>query len=722
MASQHTMSRRNFLRSAGGGVVGIAGLGFLAACNQPQPTPPAAKPTAAAPAPTAATAAASTLATGPTAASSTAPAAAAKPGRNLIGKLEGPEVILDATKWPKKFGEAPMWADQVKASKLPPVEQRIPSEPLVVKPLREIGKYGGTWRRGFTGPADGENGNRIVSTDKILFWDYSGTKLTPCVAKDWKLTDDGKVTTISLRKGHKWSDGAPFTANDFMFWWDDIYGNKELVPTPHPEMSVNGKQGVMKKVDDLTIAFEFPDPYWLFPDILGGDTMMGGGQACGTNRGGGVMGTYSPAQYLKQFHPKYVSKDALDQKVKDAKVDNWVSLFKSKSIWSLNPEVPVLTPWRTTSPLNTPNWMMERNPYYYGIDSEGNQLPYIDKVQLTLCENTEVLNLRVLAGEYDLQERYTETAKLPLYLESAAKQNYTVRLDPGDFGAATEVHFNQSWEGDPETMKWIRSKDFRHALSLALDRDQFNEIFFLGLAVPSSTVPAEGSPECPGAQYIKLWSTYDPKQANDILDRIGLSKKDSEGYRLRADGQRLRMELQTVAASGTYTQQGEMFREHWKKVGIYTEVKEVERSLHMTRMAANEQQLVMWNNNGTERLYLFPRHALPVDPTEAMLGPLIAKWFASNGAQGKKPEDPQMLKVLDMFKAASGQKTEERTKTAQEIWKIIAEEVWSIGVCGQSAAVRVVSNRLGNIPERQVNGQHARTPGTSHPATWYFKS
>ncbi|MBP1775618.1 MAG: Twin-arginine translocation pathway signal, partial [candidate division NC10 bacterium] len=122
-----------------------------------------------------------------------------KLGATLIGKLEGPEYILDPANWPKKFGEAPMLADLVKQGKLPPVDQRVPEEPMVIKPVHSIGRYGGTWRRGFTGPGDGENGNRIVSTDKILFWDYTGTKIVPCVARDVKMSEDGRVIAVLLR-------------------------------------------------------------------------------------------------------------------------------------------------------------------------------------------------------------------------------------------------------------------------------------------------------------------------------------------------------------------------------------------------------------------------------------------------------------------------------------------------------------------------------------------
>src|SRR5262245_23747782 len=191
-----------------------------------------------------------------------------KLGAQLIGKLEGPELILDPAKWPTKFSEAPMLAELVKQGKLPPVEQRIPKEPLVIKPVHEIGRYGGTWRRGFTGPGDAENGNRIVSADKLLFWEYTGTKVMPSVARQWLLGDDGKSVTLYLRKGHKWSDGKPFTADDFVFWYEDVYLNKEITLTPHPDFMINGKSGIVKKIDETTVLFEFPEPNYLFLDIL----------------------------------------------------------------------------------------------------------------------------------------------------------------------------------------------------------------------------------------------------------------------------------------------------------------------------------------------------------------------------------------------------------------------------------------------------------------------
>src|SRR5262245_36021381 len=182
-----------------------------------------------------------------------------KLGANLIGKLEGAEVVTDPAMIPKSFKEAPPLAELVKAGKLPPVQERIGQDPLVVKPLREIGKYGGTWRRGFTGPFDTSNGHRAAQNDKLLYWDYTGTKIVPNIARGWEVSADGKITTLLLRRGMKWSDGQPFTADDFVFWYQDVYNNKDLVPTPLSVMAIDGKPIAIEKIDASTIRFVSPE-------------------------------------------------------------------------------------------------------------------------------------------------------------------------------------------------------------------------------------------------------------------------------------------------------------------------------------------------------------------------------------------------------------------------------------------------------------------------------
>ena len=394
---------------------------------------------------------------------------------------------------------------------------------------------------------------------------------------------------------------------------------------------------------------------------------------------------------------------------------------------ALNPDLPILGPWKTARPINTPTWVLERNPYYWAVDPAGNQLPYIDRIVMTMAENLEVLNLRAIAGEYDLQERHTSLAKLPVFLENRQKGNYRVRLDPAPNGGDAVLYVNMAYEGDPELAKWLTTRDFRRALSLGIDRDQLNETFWLGMGTSGSIVPSEEVPMNPGREYRKRWAVLDIKQANALLDKIGLNSKDSEGFRLRTDGKgRLRIEMMAPGGSFVpYTQIGEMIKQQWQKIGIWSDVKETERSLAWTRVTNAEQQIMFWSNAGSDNIFLFPQHVLPVDPSQCPIGTPFARWYASNGTQGKKPTSPEMLRAFDLFRSAPTKKEPERIKLAQEIWKILVEECWGIGTVGVSPAymgVRISKNTMGNIPDRQVNSQNGRTPNTSHPATFYFKA
>lgn len=713
MTTVHNLTRREFLRLSALGLCSMSALGVLASC-----TP--------ATAPTPASTAAAVQATGaPTAApQATAAPVAGKVGSGLIGKLEGPEVVTDTTKYPKQFKEAPALADLVKAGKLPAVKERIGDDPLVVKPL-EIGKYGGTWRRGFSGPADQWNGVRVAGHDSFAYFDYTGQKVFPLVAKGWDLAADGKSLTVYLRKGMKWSDGKPFTADDIVFFYNDVAANKELTPSPSVELYPGGKPVTVEKVDANTIRYIFPVAYPFFLRLLASSQPGTGGQA---RRGLEAMGGYMPAEYMKQFHPKYVSKEELDKKIADAKFKNWVALFKFKGDWSLNPELPVISPWKTTSPINTPTWALERNPYCFWVDTEGNQLPYIDKISMTLGENLEVINLKAIAGEFDLQERHIDLGKLPVLLENQSKGNYKISLDPGDYGADAALHFNMAYNKDAEINKWFNTTDFRRALSLGVDRNELNEVFWLGTGVPGSVVPAEETMYNPGKEYRNLWHTYDTKKANEMLDKLGLTKKDSDGYRLRTDGTgRLRIEVMTYGGQFLqFTQIAEMIRKQWKDIGIELYVGEVERSLGMNRIAGDEHQLFMWTNDDSTPELLFSGKVIPTQPGSwAFHGNAYAKWFASGGTQGTKPTSERLLKALDNFSKAYTAADDERIRLCKEIYAIAVDEVFSIGTVGWSPAssgVRVSKTNLANVPGRMINNTNQRYPGLALPETFFFKS
>ena len=642
-------------------------------------------------------------------------------GAALIGDIEGPEIITDEGAFPTEFNEAPMLAEKVAAGELPPLEERLPPREnlLVIEPVHEIGKYGGTWHRGFTGPADGQNGHRVAGGDRFVFWDAENfPEVVPNVAKSWEVSDDGTQITLFLREGAKWSDGKPFTSEDVMFWYEHMYQNEDLVPVPSAFFNMN-EGATLEAPDDYTIVFTFPYANSLFLEVLGSSVNVFGGPAIFGNVG---LGGYAAAHYLQQFHPDFVDEAELDALVAAEGFDNWVNLFKDKNTWQRNPELPVMTPWMTINPITTDTWVLERNPYYIGVDTAGNQLPYIDRISMALAEDLEVLNLRAIAGEYDYQARHVSLANLPVLLENAEAGGYTVSLDPAQHGADGVFQWNQSYEADPEVGEWIRNVDFRRALSLAVDRDAINEIIFLGIGTPGSAVVAESSPFSPGPEYRTLWSTYEPDRANELLDSIGLTEKDADGFRLRTDnGERLVIELPAVPAFIQFTQLAELVAADWADVGIFANVVESERGLVEQRRQANELPVFLWQNDGTDELFLYPYHTLPV-AYDTATGPAFGAWYASGGESGIEP--PENVKaVLDLFSEGLRSTPEERIEIGQEIWKIVTDEVWTMGTVGQTGAfmgVRVAKDNMGNIPSRQFNIQAGQTPNISRPSTFYF--
>jgi peptide/nickel transport system substrate-binding protein len=643
-------------------------------------------------------------------------------GSDLIGELEGPELVDEI---PDSFSEAPDLANLVEAGDLPPVEERIGAQPAVFRPVHEIGEYGGTWRRAFTGPGDNENGNRIMSSDKPLFWDYTGSEIRPSLARDWEVSDEGRVTTIFLREGMHWSDGEPFTSADFMWFYDHMYENDELTPVKNPETAINGQQGYMEADGDYAVRFVFPEPYPMFVDLLAGSTMIGGGHA---TRGRTLMGAYAPGHYLEQFHPDFVGDDEAERIAQEAGYDNWVTYFQYLNDWSLNVDLPVVGPWVTTSPANETNWVMERNPYYWAVDTEGNQLPYIDTIIMRNAEDLEVITLRAIAGEIDKQGRHMEISALPVFLENQEAGDYTVRLDRGLYGSDANINVNMSYRDDDEIADLFNTKDFRHALSMGIDREQLNEAIWLGLGTPGSPVPADHLPQNPGEEWRERWSTFDPDQANELLDSIGLDERDNEGYRLRRDnGERLR--IQMIAVGGAFIDWpavGEMVAfQVSDNLGIQLDLQELERSLSQERIVANQYQISIWMNDGSEHLFIYPQHALPTTFNNSQMGPHHGIWWQTDGAEGVEPPD-EMKRAQDLFASAfSIENDEERDSIAREIWEILVEEQWSIGTVGLSPAamgVRIVKNNMGNIPAQQANGQHVRTPCTSQPPTFFIRN
>jgi peptide/nickel transport system substrate-binding protein len=660
----------------------------------------------------------------PTAAPSGSPAATATTGtagRYPLGKFEGPTVITDAAKFPKAFKEAPELAALVQQGRLPPVAQRIGQDPLVIQPVHEIGKYGGTLRKAITGGLSGDlTGHRFVpGPASLLFVDYENKKVVPNLARGYEMSADNKVLTLQLRRGMKWSDGQPFTADDILFWFEDIYNNEQIHPGDSPDLLINGKKVVIEKVDASTVRFVSPEANTLLLWILaapGND--LGGAFRQGLGRGG-----YAPKHYLQKFHAKYAGEAAANKLAADAKQNGWVANIKVEMDWKANPNLPVVYPWVVKVPLSSPtSFVIERNPYYVGVDTDGNQLPYIGTVQHTVAESTEVVALRATSGELDYQELLFGVAKLPVLIDSQQRGGYKVSLDPQEAGIG--IALNLAYEEDPEIGELIRNVDFRRAISMGIDRAQINEALFLGTGIPGSPAPAESNRFFPGKEWLAKWHTLDVAQANQLLDKIGYTQKDGEGYRLRKDGKgRVRLPFMSVDRLADFAAMGEMIKQQWQKIGIDLSVEPTASSLAQQRIQANTA-LMTGNTVGTEDPFLFTGTLTPGGGGfSAIMGVPYAAWHNSGGKQGKEP--PAVIKqALDLLtKGRTGVSEQERVEIGKQLFQLAIDNVFNIGIVGRdlTQGIRIAKTNLGNVPGRTLNANATLSPGGAMPQTFYFK-
>ena len=344
---------------------------------------------------------------------------------------------------------------------------------------------------------------------------------------------------------------------------------------------------------------------------------------------------------------------------------------------------------------------------------------------MTLGENLEIINLRAIAGEYDSQARHIDIGKLPVLLENQQKGGYRVYLDPSDQGADVGLFCNQSYEKDAEIAKWLSSREFRIALSHGIDRKQINETFVLGLGQTGSAAPGERTPYFPGPEFKTLHTAYDVKKANEMLDKLGLDKKDGEGYRLRTDGGgRLRSPSRPTSGSSRSRRSPRWSSEQWKKIGIRGDVQELERGPGNGAAPGQRAPDLLRDPVGRRQHVRARSLVLPDRRRRCRTGPLYGTWYASAGAQGKTPP-PRMRELMDKYRKSFGVPDQERTQLAKEVWKIALDELWIIPVVANSPAsqgVRVIKTNMGNIPERLWNSAVSDNPHIAHTETWYFKS
>lgn len=637
----------------------------------------------------------------------------------------GARIVLDPARWPTSYNEAPMLAARVSAGELPPVEQRLPDEPLVLEPLT-IGTYGGSITSGFLGST--ELMNRIHAMDKYVFWNVEGTEIIPSVAREFEFSEDGRVLTFRLREGMKWSDGSPFTSKETDFWWNHVYWNKELNPNTALVLQTAGGHADFEVVDEYTIRFIFKDPNWgIIQTFADPFSVVSRGMSLGDWLPGGP---YHPEAYMKQFHAEFADKAELDAKVKEAGFENWTQLYVAKMAWGENLDLPNVGPWITKEVLSTGVWRLERNPYFWEVDTEGNQLPYVDEFIGDNAGDMPVMRLRLLGGDYDFQFRHLNVQILPSVLEAGAREGYHVYLDPAQIGSNMGIGFNHAYRDDPEIETWLQNADFRRAVSMALDRDVFNDIFWLGMGLPSSAAAGPGSPQYPGDEWMTKWHTLDVERANALLDSIGLSKRDSEGFRVRTDnGERLSFELLESAGAEQMEARELALEQIAENVGIEIKLNVVGGEVLRERGYGNDFQMLWYGNWGSERMWAGgqgPRTAYPGsdDSGWTTMGQGYALWWDSDGREGVEPTDPHILEADRLYKLGRGMRPgPERDEVAKQIWEIHVDQVWATGIVGKiSFWPRTADQNLGNIAPGICFESHCRYPGLLRLETAFWKT
>ena len=581
----------------------------------------------------------------------------------------------------EKFYEAPMLRVKVAAGELPPVEERLPEEPLVDKPFEKVGKYGGMLRMGMVSPSIWYPA-ALHTIEYMLNLDRKAEKVVPNIAKGWKFLDEGKTFALYLRKGMKWSDGAPFTADDIMFYWEDVILNDELVPVKPKKWMPGGELMTVEKVNDYEVRFHFNKPYWGIIWYLSG-TVFNGAQ----------NDIFLPKHALKKYHIKY--NPQADKLATENGYDHWWQLFNQKRYFWIdrqpNPDIPSLGPW-VTKQILPEGVVYERNPYYFKIDTAGNQLPYIDTVKATPFTDMDTLALKMAAGEYDYQDWSTALKDYPVFMEGAEKGKYYVWLAPSLWGSVAAYTINQNYNEDPVIGKILRDVRFRRALSLAINREEINELFALGKGTPRQ---ATVHPTCSfyKEEWGKAYAEYDPAKANKLLDEMGLDKRDKDGYRLRPDGKTL---LIVISHAGDAAPMliSELVKGYWEDVGVKTSINPVDRSYIMTCFAAGTYMVNPWAFDGSAEC------AVAAGMCGYIKGwpwaPQWQTWWNTKGKEGEEPPE-EVKKMFSLADEIPYLSPEERNKALKEIFDIWAKNVWRIGTIGMVPKPAITNINLGNV-------------------------
>ncbi|MFK8253186.1 ABC transporter substrate-binding protein [Ancylobacter terrae] len=609
---------------------------------------------------------------------------------------------------PESARQAPSLAAAVKAGTLPPLAERLPQQPRVIDVRAaggEPGQYGGTWRM-LMGDQRDIRMVTIYGYTRLMVFNLKG-ELVPDILERVDV-EEGRIFTLKLREGHRWSDGHPFTSEDFRYWWDDIANNERLSPSGlPPQLMVDGKPPKMEVVDPTTVRFSWdaPNPGFL-PAIAATQPLE-------------IM---MPAHYLKQFHKRYADPDQLAKLVKEAKVKDWGALHdrRARAYRPENPDLPTLGPWRPMTKPPAELFVFERNPYFHRVDEDGRQLPYIDRLTLSIGTSS-LVPAKVGAGGSDLQARYLRFDNYTFLKAAEQRQNYTVRLWERGEGAYVSIVPNLN-AADPGWRAVLRDVRVRRALSVGLNRHDINQVIFFGLAHEGANTVIPGSPLYK-SEYDTAWAQYDPALANRLLDEAGLSKRDHDGIRLLPDGRRMEITVETAGESTEETDILELVAFDWRKIGVALYPRATQTGILRRGVAAGTvmMSVAMGLDNATPGPDMDPGQLAPMNSMQFQW-PMWGQYVDSGGREGEAPGTPEaaaLTKLHEQWRRSTT--TEERADIWRQMLEINADQVFTIGIINRTAQPVVVSNHLHNVPPV---GIYSYEPGAYfgiyNPDTFWF--
>lgn len=604
--------------------------------------------------------------------------------------------------------EPPLLAEAVQAKQLPPMHERVPKKPLVVNfdgAKRLPGKHGGDLRMLMAKDRDIRM-MVVYGYARVVGYD-EGLEFVPDIVERYENVGDREFT-FHLRPGHRWSDGQPFTSADFRYFWEDVLNNKMLSPIGLPQaLLVNGKGPKVSFPDALTVRYAWDEPNPLFLPALAAPS---------------PLFIYRPAHYLKQFHPRYIGEEKAKEQAAAFKARNWAGLHNKKDEQYRfdNPDLPTLEPWINTTPLPTTRFVLVRNPYFHRVDQAGRQLPYIDRVIINLSDE-KLVPAKTGAGESDLQARYLRFDDYTFLKQGEKRNDYKVRLWKTAKGSQIALYPNLN-AADPVWRDLLRDVRFRRALSLAIDRHEINEVIYFGLVQPSNNTVLPQSPLFE-KRFRDAWTKFDIQQANLLLDRIGLTKRDKRGIRLMPDGRPLEIVVDTAGESTEETDVLELIRDGWRKIGVALFTRPSQREVFRQRIFSGQSIMSTWSglNNGIPTAEMSPEELAPLKQDQ-LEWPQWGNHVESKGKGGEPPALPEARELLALFEAWRRAETNtERDRIWRRMLEIHAEQQFTIGTVTGNLQPVVVSGVLRNVPaEGLYNWDPGAYFGMYRPDTFWL--